>query len=571
MKNCKLCGNPIPPTRRKDSKFCNNSCKAKYFELYGKTGKPLKSKPLSGLTLHSETFQTQVPPSPPLNPPNNPLLSGLNEVKKKEDQHLSPFKNLYPQDEPVSETKKWTRKPFGQASSSLLPSSSNKNAKTKNTLLSMKYAFLELDNKRLDKRLIEINTAIAAIQKEIRTTENDPSLAFLVGGAVAGYGISILLLNTLTPKQKRKKASNTNAGTESFSWGRFFTKLTFTAVGIFGGFKLAQRCLEPEEISKAQVLDYYNGQLKEKLTLKMDLEKQKKTLNEKKLLLDAQEVEFEEIPNPELAIQMEGLPKMETELSGISEADLDRFAKLPPQVQKAKAISPDTLPHYDANSKIQKMKDVAGLKRPRLNFTGKWLDFFGIPQTNFFCVIHGMSGEGKTNFAIQFAIYLAEMFGNVLYVSGEEGFNPTFQQKIKILGADNVPSLYAADLRTGEEILTEVESNFHFIFIDSVNNMDIDPELMKAIRAKFPQSAIIAICQSTKDGKMRGSYELIHEADIAVKVVKGIALTTKNRFAESMREFDVFEAYGKPRLTVIKNNKQGKNSGDGGLTFRNTI
>lgn len=194
--------------------------------------------------------------------------------------------------------------------------------------------------------------------------------------------------------------------------------------------------------------------------------------------------------------------------------------------------------------KISSMQTIAGLKYQMLNFLGRWLEFFGQPQTNFFCVIHGMSGEGKTNFAIQFAKYLAENFGNVLYISGEEGFAPTFQQKIKALGAD-IPRLYAADLRTGQDILKAVPNKYHFIFIDSVNNMNIDPELMKTIRQKFSQSGIIAICQNTKDGKIRGSYQIVHDSDITVKVVKGTATTTKNRFKAIDKTFDVFAAYRK--------------------------
>ena len=203
-----------------------------------------------------------------------------------------------------------------------------------------------------------------------------------------------------------------------------------------------------------------------------------------------------------------------------------------------------------------------------MNFKGKWLNFFGLPQTNFFCVLHGMSGEGKTNFSIQFAKYLAENFGNVLYVSGEEGFAPTFQQKIKALGANTVARLYAADIRTGEEILTEIPNKYHFIVIDSVNNMDIDPDMMKEIRRKYKQSGIIAICQSTKDGKIRGSYQIVHDSDIAVKVVNGIAITTKNRFKEKHQEFDVFAAYGKPKLNDSKNYKPNE---DSELNFMNTV
>ena len=158
----------------------------------------------------------------------------------------------------------------------------------------------------------------------------------------------------------------------------------------------------------------------------------------------------------------------------------------------------------------------------------------------------------------------------VLYISGEEGFAPTFQQKIKALGANTVTRLYAADIRTGEEILTEIPNKYHFIVIDSVNNMDIDPDMMKEIRKKYKQSGIIAICQSTKDGKIRGSYQIVHDSDIAVKVVNGIAITTKNRFKEKHQEFNVFAVYNKSNPNAIKKITTNDNDFDG-LSFDNTI
>jgi predicted ATP-dependent serine protease len=204
--------------------------------------------------------------------------------------------------------------------------------------------------------------------------------------------------------------------------------------------------------------------------------------------------------------------------------------------------------------KIFSMKKIAGLKHQLLNFTGAWLDFFGQPQTNFFCVIHGMSGEGKSHFAMQLGKYLAERFGSVLYISGEEGFASTFQKKIETLGA-SIERYYASEIKRGEELLADVPNQYHFIIIDSLTNMDIDIDLMRTIRTKYKQSGIIAICQSTKDGKIRGSYELVHDSDMAVKVVNGIATTTKNRFKEKHQDFDVFAVYNKkskPNLPLKK-------------------
>jgi predicted ATP-dependent serine protease len=72
--------------------------------------------------------------------------------------------------------------------------------------------------------------------------------------------------------------------------------------------------------------------------------------------------------------------------------------------------------------------------------------------------------------------------------------------------------------------------------------MKIDADKMKKIRERYKNSALITISQSTKDGKMRGSYEIVHDCDIAVKVENGVASTTKNRFKEKGLTLSVFES-----------------------------
>jgi hypothetical protein len=57
--------------------------------------------------------------------------------------------------------------------------------------------------------------------------------------------------------------------------------------------------------------------------------------------------------------------------------------------------------------------------------------------------------------------------------------------------------------------------------------------------------------QLTKNGKMRGSYEILHDCDIAVKVENGVATTTKNRFKEKGMEFSVLNSSEKSVRKII--------------------
>lgn len=196
----------------------------------------------------------------------------------------------------------------------------------------------------------------------------------------------------------------------------------------------------------------------------------------------------------------------------------------------------------DINSdKIISSQHLKKMEFKALNFQGKWNTVFGYPSINFHCVIHGMSGEGKSTFAIQFAKYLADNFGRVIYISGEEGFSKTFKDKFLNNNAES-KFLDVADLKTFDDINREVPpESYNFIFIDSLDNMKIDADKMKKIRERYKNSALITISQSTKDGKMRGSYEIVHDCDIAVKVENGVAIITKNRFKEKGMTMNVFE------------------------------
>jgi predicted ATP-dependent serine protease len=200
----------------------------------------------------------------------------------------------------------------------------------------------------------------------------------------------------------------------------------------------------------------------------------------------------------------------------------------------------DSVPS-DLGNKIISSQRLEQMVFKALNFQGKWREFIGQPSIEFFMVIHGRAGSGKSTFSVQFAYYLAENFGSVLYISGEEGFSKTLKDKVVSNEAIS-ENLYFADLHNLEEILTNVPSNrFNFIIVDSLNNLKIDVFGIRRMRETFKGSAMIAITQSTKDGKMRGSNEVIHDCDIEVMVEKGEAKSIKNRFQPTDRLFEVFE------------------------------
>lgn len=185
--------------------------------------------------------------------------------------------------------------------------------------------------------------------------------------------------------------------------------------------------------------------------------------------------------------------------------------------------------------------DLKNMNFKSLNFTDKWYSLFGKPSIDFHLVVHGKPGQGKSTFCLQFAHYLAFNFGRVLYVSGEEGFSKTMKDKLNDAYSEN---LFLADVRSYEDLKEIVKPNtFHFIFVDSLNNMGIEIEKLKEMRKLYANSGLITISQSTKKGQLRGSLEIEHESDISLKVENGYSFTTKNRFKELGYEYSIFENY----------------------------
>jgi len=216
-----------------------------------------------------------------------------------------------------------------------------------------------------------------------------------------------------------------------------------------------------------------------------------------------------------------------------------------PGIEQVKIVMPPVrnivLPHT-VSGKIISSIELKNMQFTVLKFEGEWQELFGLPSLNFYCVIYGSPGRGKSTFAIQFANYLASNFGKTIYVSGEEGFSKTFHDKFSITEAWT-DSLYVVDIGGFEDLIRVVRpDSYNFIFIDSLDAMKIKADQLKIIRATYKNSAIISISQVTKAGAVRGSNQIIHDCDVEVEVGGGgLATTNKNRFKVTGTTFNVFQ------------------------------
>lgn len=166
---------------------------------------------------------------------------------------------------------------------------------------------------------------------------------------------------------------------------------------------------------------------------------------------------------------------------------------------------------------------VAEAHFERLPFTGKWKKFIGEPDEPFAIMIFGRPGQGKSTLAIQFAKYLAENFGKVLYVGKEEGVSGTLQEKINRLNASDSNLFFTSNIPGSFK-------GFKYIFLDSINALNLSADQLRKMYEANPTKSFISVFKGTKSGDFRGSLEYEHDVDASIKCEKGKAAHTKNRF-----------------------------------------
>jgi hypothetical protein len=191
-----------------------------------------------------------------------------------------------------------------------------------------------------------------------------------------------------------------------------------------------------------------------------------------------------------------------------------------------------------AHNGIMSSDDLEEFDYPKYEFFGKYQKFFGQPSINAHYMIYGLPKGGKSTFALHFAKYLADNYGNVLYVASEEGFSATLQQKIKNFGLGS-RNLHFSNYREAKPIMELADSGeFDFLFIDSVNYIKITPEEIEDIKKRNPRMSVVTIQQATKDGNYKGDTAYAHNCDVVVVVDKGVA-TQRGRFNDeaSMQVF----------------------------------
>jgi hypothetical protein len=500
IRKCRHCNQPIPKERQLNAVYCSDSCKARYHENKS-TASPA-------------------------------IISALAKTDTKIQSAFSKKENVIPhtKENTISQLAKQSinTKPYLSELRGIIDNDTEQNTQRSNqtppitqeitptfTTIKVETQAYQIAHAHLQKLKQEKNYTLEKLSKinqRLKEVVAQHGYAWQAGGALTGA----LLLNGT---KKNKKIN---------PWDL----LLGAGVGLLAGTVARGVTNDNREAQKKAEIAQLNKWLKE-------WNEHLKNIN---VQIFITENSLSKITQYDIKM-IENKPPMQ-----LNSAISDTTSHLPVLFSNTKATTDTTKNTSNSNEaivstskKIISSKHLKEQNYKALNFQGAFNELIGQPAVNFFCTVHGKPGEGKSTFCIKFANYLAKNFGTVIYISGEEGFSKTLKDKVVNNNAET-DNLYFADINTFDEIKEEIQPDtFHFIFIDSLDTLKIDPTRMRELMELYQNSALITISQSTKDGKMRGSNEIAHDADIVIAVENGLAITTKNRFKERGKEYPIFE------------------------------
>lgn len=180
-----------------------------------------------------------------------------------------------------------------------------------------------------------------------------------------------------------------------------------------------------------------------------------------------------------------------------------------------------------------------------LPFDGPWLAAIGEPERTGSWLIWGKSGNGKTRFALQLALYLTR-FGRVAYDSLEEGLSLTMQRAIQDVGFTDAKAKRNFCLLDKEPIADLAERLKRdkapkIVIVDSLQYTGLTYTAYKALRDANPGKLIIYV--SHADGaEPKGGVASSVKFDANVKIyVEGFRAMAQSRYGGGT-PFDVWPA-----------------------------
>lgn len=173
-------------------------------------------------------------------------------------------------------------------------------------------------------------------------------------------------------------------------------------------------------------------------------------------------------------------------------------------------------------------------RKPVYEFEGDFANIFRLPGKGFTAMIYGKPGEGKSTLCLQLAEYFGENWGDVLYVSGEEYATESLLQNVDRNDTKSIFVTWRADYNTDL-------SQYDFVFFDSINNLKMKVSDFVTLKKMYPNTAMLLIFQSVKNGDFRGGQDWQHEVDTVIEVKDGNAESRKRYSPNNGELFGIFK------------------------------
>lgn len=188
----------------------------------------------------------------------------------------------------------------------------------------------------------------------------------------------------------------------------------------------------------------------------------------------------------------------------------------------------ESLPVRREENRIISLSELKAQEFDVYNFSEGFDEIIGNPAKNFSMVVYGESGQGKSTWVIEFANYLAETHGKVLYNSSEERISQSLKRKLLKYDSDNFA---IAECQNYKALKQAIRGNgFKFVVIDSINDMNIKPNELAELTERNADKAFIFIMQATKQGNYKGSSQFVHDADILIRLESYQPIVEKTRY-----------------------------------------
>lgn len=152
-------------------------------------------------------------------------------------------------------------------------------------------------------------------------------------------------------------------------------------------------------------------------------------------------------------------------------------------------------------------------------FEGEWKASFAEPEKNFRAIIYGHPGNGKTEFCIKLAKYLAG-YTKVYYNSFEQGISKSLQDALARNGMMDVQGkVIFGDKESVEEMHERLSKRNgpSVVVIDSRDYMNLTTAQFKGLIEAFPHKAFVIVCWEA-GGKPKGEYAKAIEYMCDIKI-----------------------------------------------------